>query len=44
MNKNYYPNHWPWVLSAYLGEGLPYAIVNTLMVALLADKIGRAHV
>lgn len=37
MNKNYYPNHWPWVLSAYLGEGLPYAIVNTLMVALLAD-------
>lgn len=37
MNKNYYPKHWPWILSAYLGEGLPYAIVNTLMVALLAD-------
>ena len=37
MNKNYYPQHWPWILSAYLGEGLPYAIVNTLMVALLAD-------
>lgn len=36
-SKNYYPQHWPWVLSSYLGEGLPYAIVNTLMVALLAD-------
>ena len=37
MNTKYYPQHWPWVLSSYLGEGLPYAIVNTLMVALLAD-------
>lgn len=37
MNTKYYPHHWPWVLSSYLGEGLPYAIVNTLMVALLAD-------
>lgn len=37
MKQNYYPQHWPWILSSYLGEGLPYAIVNTLMVALLAD-------
>lgn len=37
MNTKYYPQHWSWVLSSYLGEGLPYAIVNTLMVALLAD-------
>lgn len=37
MNAKYYPQHWPWILSSYLGEGLPYAIVNTLMVALLAD-------
>ena len=37
MNAKYYPQHWPWILSSYLGEGLPYAIVNTLMVALFAD-------
>lgn len=37
MDTKYYPQHWPWVLTSYFGEGLPYAIVNTLMVALLAD-------
>ena len=37
LDTKYYPQHWPWVLTSYFGEGLPYAIVNTLMVALLAD-------
>lgn len=37
MNSRYYPQHWPWILTANFGEGLPYAIVNILMVALLDD-------
>lgn len=31
------PTTWCWVLTANFGEGLPYTIVNTVMVALLAD-------
>lgn len=37
MKSQYYPQHWGWVLTSYVGEGMPYAIVNILMVALLAD-------
>lgn len=28
---------WSWVLSANFGEGLPYTIINTMLVVLLAD-------
>ncbi len=28
---------WSWVLSANFGEGLPYTIINVMLVALLAD-------
>lgn len=28
---------WIWVITANFGEGLPYAIINTLLVALMAD-------
>lgn len=31
------PNHWPWVISTNFAEGLPYAIITTLSVVMLAD-------
>jgi len=30
-------NHWPWVISTNFAEGLPYAVITTLSVVMLAD-------
>lgn len=38
-------NHWPWVISTNFAEGLPYAIITTLSVVLLADMgLGNAEI
>ncbi len=38
-------NHWPWVISTNFAEGLPYAIITTLSVVMLADMgLGNAEV
>lgn len=37
--------HWPWVISTNFAEGLPYAIITTLSVVMLADMgMGNAEV
>lgn len=39
------PNHWPWVISTNFAEGLPYAVITTLSVVMLADMgLGNAEV
>lgn len=38
-------NHWPWVISTNFAEGLPYAVITTLSVVMLADMgLGNAEV
>lgn len=37
MNNNLYATHWSWVISSYIAEGLPYAIINSLGIVFLAD-------
>lgn len=37
MNAHYSLRNWTWVMTANFSEGVPYALVNTLMVAMLAD-------
>lgn len=38
-------NHWPWVISTNFAEGLPYAVITTLSVVMLADMgMGNAEV
>ena len=38
-------SHWPWVISTNFAEGLPYAIITTLSVVMLADMgLGNAEV
>ncbi len=37
VEKQNKTNHWPWVISSNFAEGLPYAVITTLSVVMLAD-------
>ncbi len=43
--KNLRRNSWPWVLSAYFAEGLPYQMITTVSIFMLSERMVRgSHV